>query len=204
MFLSAGEVGLADHMAEGQKRARTGQEVRMADIPADAGVGMGASEDLHGYASGAAFSKRITDQPKPCDGAPGRAWLERLTTNTDTLKGSIRAKSNALAAQMIPKDSSGQVERVGARFALVGVAGEMATSAGLTGWPRVKARGLLSPALMPGWPPVEATVTAKCWPCFERCGASLKPTAKAASPCGTGAQTTTPPRLCNVLACGAC
>ena len=42
LFLSAGELGLADHMAEGMKRARTGQEVRMADIPADAGAGMGA------------------------------------------------------------------------------------------------------------------------------------------------------------------
>jgi putative DNA primase/helicase len=36
---------------------------------------------------------------------------------------------------MIPEDCSGQVERVGARFALVGAAGEMATAAGLTGWP---------------------------------------------------------------------
>lgn len=135
LFLSAGEVGLADHMAEGQKRARTGQEVRMADIPADAGAGLGAFENLHGYASGAAFSKRITDLAQAMYGAPGRAWLEWLTTNADTIKGSIRAKSNALAAQMISKDSSGQVERVGARFALVGAAGAMATAAGLTGWP---------------------------------------------------------------------
>ena len=36
---------------------------------------------------------------------------------------------------MIPKNSSGQVGRVGARFALVGAAGEMATAAGMTGWP---------------------------------------------------------------------
>lgn len=47
LFLSAGELGLADHMAEGGKRTRTGQEVRMADIPADAGQGMGAFECLH-------------------------------------------------------------------------------------------------------------------------------------------------------------
>jgi putative DNA primase/helicase len=39
LFLSAGELGLSDHMAEGMKRTRTGQEVRMADIPADAGPG---------------------------------------------------------------------------------------------------------------------------------------------------------------------
>ena len=135
LFLSASELGLADHMAEGQKRTRTGQEVRMADIPADAGAGLGAFENLHGYAGGAAFAKHITGEAQTVYGAPGRAWLEWLTTHADTLKTSIRNRSNALAAQLIPKDSSGQVERVGARFALVGAAGEMATAAGLTGWP---------------------------------------------------------------------
>ena len=35
----------------------------------------------------------------------------------------------------MPEAASGQVERVGARFALVGAAGELATAAGLTGWP---------------------------------------------------------------------
>lgn len=134
LFLSAGELGLADHMAEGQKRTRTGQEVRMADIPADAGMGLGAFEELHGHAGGAAFAKHITGQAQAVYGATGRAWLEWLTTNADSLKARIRTTSNALAAQLIPKDSSGQVERVGARFALVGAAGELATAAGLTGW----------------------------------------------------------------------
>ncbi len=135
LFLSAGELGLADHMAEGMKRARTGQEVRMADIPADAGLGLGAFENLHSMEGGAAFAKHITHQAQAVYGATGRAWLQWLTDHADTLKASIRTASNALAAQLIPKDSSGQVERVGARFALVGAAGEMATQAGLTGWP---------------------------------------------------------------------
>ncbi len=135
LFLSAGELGLADHMAEGMKRARTGQEVRMADIPADAGLGLGAFENLHDHAGGAAFAKHITHQAQAVYGATGRAWLQWLTDHADTLKASSRTASNALAAQLIPKDSSGQVERVGARFALVGAAGEMATAAGLTGWP---------------------------------------------------------------------
>lgn len=135
LFLSAGELGLADHMAEGMKRTRTGQEVRMADIPADAGARLGAFESLHGHEGGAAFAKHITGQAQTVYGAPGRAWLEWLTTHADTLKASIRSASHALAVAMIPKDSSGQVERVGARFALVGAAGELATVAGLTGWP---------------------------------------------------------------------
>ena len=134
LFLSAGELGLADHMAEGMKRTRTGQEVRMADIPADAGVGLGAFEELHSHSGGAAFAKHITYQAQAVYGTVGRAWVEWLCANADTLKALIRKDAAALAAQLIPKDASGQVERVGARFALVGAAGELATTAGLTGW----------------------------------------------------------------------
>lgn len=135
LFLSAGELGLADHMAEGMKRARTGQEVRMADIPADAGRGMGAFEELHGRDGGADFARHITGQAGSVYGAAGRAWLQWLTENADGLKPRIRDAAGKLARQIVPEAAGGQVERVGARFALVGAAGELATSAGLTGWP---------------------------------------------------------------------
>lgn len=134
LFLSAGELGLADHMAEGMKRARTGQEVRMADIPADAGRGMGAFEDLHGHEGGSNFSRYLVGQAVSVYGATGRAWLHWLTEHADTIKAKIREASNALALQIVPEAAGGQVDRVGARFALVGAAGELATAAGLTGW----------------------------------------------------------------------
>ena len=135
IFLSAGELGLVDHMAESQTRTRTGQEVRMVDIAADAGAGLGAFENLHGHAGGAAFAKHITHEAAAVYGATGRAWLQWCVDHADTLRARIRTAANTLAQSMIPKDSSGQVERVGAHFALVGAAGELATAAGLTGWP---------------------------------------------------------------------
>ncbi|HEY9208977.1 MAG TPA: DUF927 domain-containing protein [Acidovorax sp.] len=135
LFLSAGELGLADHMAEGMKRTRTGQEVRMADIPADAGAGLGAFENLHGFAGGAAFSSHLTRQAQACHGAPGRAFIEWACANAEGLGKRLRTAVQALTREWVPDGASGQVERVGARFALVGVAGELATEAGLTGWP---------------------------------------------------------------------
>lgn len=135
LFLSAGELGLADHMAEGMKRARTGQEVRMADIPADAGAGMGAFENIHGFAGPAQFASHLTREVQVCHGAPGRAFIEWACANADTLARRVRTATASLAGQWMPQGASGQVERVGARFALVGVAGELATEAGLTGWP---------------------------------------------------------------------
>lgn len=135
LFLSAGELGLADHMAEGMKRARTGQEVRMADIPADAGAGLGAFEHLHDFAGGAAFASHLAREVQACHGAPGRAFIEWACSQASTLPKRLRASVQALARQWVPGGASGQVERVAARFALVGVAGELATEAGLTGWP---------------------------------------------------------------------
>lgn len=135
LFLSAGELGLADHMAEGMKRTRTGQEVRMADIPADAGAGLGAFEHLHDFAGGAAFSSHLGREAQACHGAPGRAFIEWACTNAETLPKRLRGAAQALARDLVPQGASGQVERVAARFALVGVAGELATEAGLTGWP---------------------------------------------------------------------
>lgn len=134
LFLSAGELGLADHMAEGMKRARTGQEVRMADIPADAGAGMGAFEQIHGHASPAAFASHLTREAQACHGAPGLAFMEWACARWGELPRRLREGVQVLAGQWMPRGASGQVERVAARFALVAVAGELATEAGLTGW----------------------------------------------------------------------
>ncbi|WP_158270422.1 DUF927 domain-containing protein [Limnohabitans sp. 2KL-17] len=135
LFLSAGELGLADQMAEGMKRARTGQEVRMAEIPADAGAGCGMLENLHGMdGGGSAFSRHIVEQAGRCYGGPGRAWLQWLTENARTLKPDLRQRIQEIERHMLPEAGAGQVQRAGLRFALVGAAGEMATAAGLTGW----------------------------------------------------------------------
>lgn len=134
LFLSAGELGLADHMAEGGKRTRTGQEVRMADIPADAGAGMGAFECLHGLGDGAAFSSHLAREAGACHGAVGHAFLQWVTQYADTLARRVRDAAAALSYAWVPSGASGQVARVAARFALVGVAGALATEAGLTGW----------------------------------------------------------------------
>jgi putative DNA primase/helicase len=135
LFLSTGELGLADHMTEGMKRARAGQEVRMADIPADAGAGLGMLENLHGIeGGGSAFMRHIVEQAGRCYGGPGRAWLQCLAFNAATLQTDIFQRLQAIQARMIPEAGGGQVHRVGLRFALVGVAGEMATAAGFTGW----------------------------------------------------------------------
>jgi putative DNA primase/helicase len=135
LFLSTGEIGLAQHMAEGGKRAKAGQELRMCDIPADAGKGLGAFENLHGYDKGAAFSDAATRAAARHYGSAGLAFIAHLIDTQEGITQRSKQAIDAIASAWIPPNSSGQVHRVGRRFALVAAAGELATQAGLTGWP---------------------------------------------------------------------
>lgn len=137
LYLSSGEVGLAEHMAGTGRRTRAGQEVRLAEIPADAGRGHGCFEALHGEPDGAAFALRITDAAARYYGTALIAWIKELVQHRATLPAAVKDAQARFIADALAgiRNPPGQVRRVAARFALVGVAGELATEAGITGWP---------------------------------------------------------------------
>lgn len=136
-YLSTGESSLAAHMATANRKVTAGQEVRMIEIPADAGAGHGVFEDLHGYANGADFAAALTAGAREHHGAPLIAWLEAIQRQRDALPGAIQRHRDAFTADALAgiADPPGQVRRVANRFGLLAVAGELATMEGLTGWP---------------------------------------------------------------------
>jgi len=135
LFASAGEIGLAEHMAEAGKRTRAGQELRMIDMPADAGAARGLFEDVHDFDNGGALSQHLTRAAEIAYGTAGRAWLLWLVDHTEGLARTLRERMDSTERALVPEAAAGQVQRVGRRFALVAVAGELATEAGITGWP---------------------------------------------------------------------
>ena len=134
LFVSSGETTLAEHQAGAHQRAHAGQEVRLVDIEADAGAGMGVLENLHDHASPAALADVLKDAAARFHGAVGLEWLRRIVVDKPRIVESIGADLTAFVAETAPPDAGGQVLRVARRFALVAVAGEMATRYGLTGW----------------------------------------------------------------------
>jgi putative DNA primase/helicase len=137
LFLSAGEIGLAQHMREAGKKARAGQEVRLADIPADAGMGYGLFETLHGYPDGAALSDSIREAARTHYGHAAREYLAELVKiDRDKLRERLRELRADFAAEALPADADGQARRVCDRFALIAAGGELATVWNLTGWQR--------------------------------------------------------------------
>lgn len=136
LFLSSGEEALAHRLAEargGPRRARAGQEIRVLDIPADAGKGFGLFEDTHGM-SAAAFAERLGAAAKVHYGTAGGAWLRWLVGHRDQALAEARAHIETFRGRYLPAGASGQVERALRRFGLVAAAGELAAGACFVPW----------------------------------------------------------------------
>ena len=129
--LSSGERTIGTTMAEGGYRAKAGQSVRLLDIPA--GRRFGAWDQLHGFASGTAFSDALKRAAVTHHGHAGRAFLEKLTRDRRDFCGLLE-RLKALP-EFSADGGEGQDKRAAGRFALLALAGEVATEYGITGWP---------------------------------------------------------------------
>jgi len=141
LFLSAGEESLTALMARAGRKVNAGQEIRLADLDADAGAGMGAFEALHDQPTAAALALALKDAATRYHGAVGLAWLRCIVPDRAELADFIAAGIKRFVADVAPKDAAGQVLRVARRFGLVAMAGELASGCdlvgpgyGLTGW----------------------------------------------------------------------
>ncbi|MEO5347911.1 MAG: DUF927 domain-containing protein, partial [Magnetococcus sp. YQC-9] len=134
LFLSAGEIGLAEHMRTAGKSVRAGQEVRLVDIPADAGYGHGLFEKLHGCPDGASFSRQLSSAARAYHGTAARVFLEKLGEGLAGLVEAVEGFRKEFLSETLPANADGQVHRVAGRFALVAAGGELATALGVTGW----------------------------------------------------------------------
>lgn len=134
LFLSTGELSLADKIAEDGRRATAGQEVRVVDLPADAGAGLGLFERLHDAADADAFARNLKDAAAMHYGHPARAFLDALAHDLDGAAGLVRESKRRFEQAQRPKGASGQVLRVLSRFALVAAAGELAAHYRVLPW----------------------------------------------------------------------
>lgn len=134
-ILSSGERSIATTMLEGGHRAKAGQAVRLLDIAA--ARTFGAWDNLHDLPSGTAFSDAIKRASVTHHGHAGRAFLEKLTRDSRDFCALLERIKDlpVLSAD----GGEGQDRRAAGRFALLALAGEVATEYGITGWPEGEA-----------------------------------------------------------------
>ncbi|MDZ5647155.1 DUF927 domain-containing protein [Nitrospirillum sp. BR 11828] len=135
-FISTGEVGLADKLIEAGIRVRAGQEVRVLDLPADAGAGFGVFEVLHGEQDGDRFARLFRQGAEAHQGHAASAFLEAITGRAQAdVSALIRGWMSRWMEAVVPPNANGQVQRAAGRFALVAAAGEYAIELGILPWP---------------------------------------------------------------------
>lgn len=134
LFVSSGEITLADHAAAAGKRTKGGVEVRLLNVEADAGAGMGLFEDLHGAASPDRFSEELKIAARQFFGSAFRTFLARLVQSSLEAGTALREVRENAKASWVPAGAAGEVARAADRFAIIGAAGELATNWKITGW----------------------------------------------------------------------
>lgn len=139
LYLSSGEESLTALMQRVGRKPNAGQEVRLAEIDADAGVGFGIFEALHDQPDSATLALALKDAAAKYHGAVGLAWLRRIVADRAAIANRIAEGIRDFVAEAVPTGADGQVERVARRFGLVAVAGELASEYGLTGWAKGEA-----------------------------------------------------------------
>lgn len=134
LYLSTGEKRLSDIMKEAGKSTKAGQETRLVNLNGDAGHGLGMFDTLNGFVGGHELAKHLDDSTRQYYGVAGYRFIEHVVAQIEPLREHLRYDVQNLANDWTPSGAHGQVHRVAQRFALVALAGEMATQAGLTGW----------------------------------------------------------------------
>ncbi|STX40334.1 inner membrane protein [Legionella donaldsonii] len=134
LFLSAGEETLSSLMARAGQKTNAGQEIRLADIEADAGSNMGIFETLHEFSTPATLALKLKEAANQSYGTVGVEWLRNIVQQRQQLASILLIQIQQFIGKVTQPSYSGQIQRVARRFALVAVAGELASHYGLTGW----------------------------------------------------------------------
>jgi putative DNA primase/helicase len=134
LFLSSGEIGLAEKLAEDGwgRRISAGQQVRIVDVPADTGR-HGLFEALHGY-DGAGLARHLKQASARQHGHAGPAFVEAIAADTGTMRETMAALIDEFRCRHCPNGADGQALRVAERFALAAAAGELASRQQILPW----------------------------------------------------------------------
>lgn len=137
LFISTGEIGLSEHVAQGGGRVRAGQEIRMLEIPSDGGKDMGVFEDLHGISTSQLFADTLEDLSKRYYGTAAVALLAQLTASAFEREHAISVvtqQQSEFVKNYVPSNAHGQAFRAASRFGLVAGVGEYCIQIGVLPW----------------------------------------------------------------------
>jgi putative DNA primase/helicase len=127
--LSSGERSVTTRIEEAGQQVMAGQEVRLINLQIKRRFG--AWDDC-GQVDGAALSNSIVNAAASHYGLAGRIFLGKLTDDERGWRAAWKDMQGRLGFKA--ESADGQDQRVAARFALIALAGEVATQYGVLPW----------------------------------------------------------------------
>lgn len=137
ILLSTGERPMALILNEGRgSRLRTGHMVRIVDVPADAGKGMGIFEELHGHESPASLANTLQAATSQYFGTPLRVFLKWLVDGRPQAVSRAHDVMECFRSRAQAGMLASPAQRICRRFELVAAAGDLASTWGVLPWSR--------------------------------------------------------------------
>jgi len=140
VYLSTGERSLSELMRAVGKQTKGGQELRLAEIPTDAGKGMGMFETIHEAATPDQFAKHLIQATADYYGTAAPAFLRHVAEHMDGVIKEVITVQDQFVHALVPREAAGEVHRLASSFGLIAGAGELAATIGITGWKKGEAR----------------------------------------------------------------
>jgi uncharacterized protein (DUF927 family) len=140
-FISNGEKTLEQYLGETGKSVTGGMEMRFIAVYASphddeqTRKQLGIFNNSKGFAGGADLSDHLRKSVSKYHGAAFQEFINKLVTgNRKDITDFLHVGINAFKEDTLGLNANGQVGRAAEKFAVVALAGELATVFGLTGW----------------------------------------------------------------------
>lgn len=135
MYISTGELSSKAHLELGGIKQKTGQALRLLDIPVEVENGYGAFHHFHPnyFSSPAELSQHLRREAEKCRGAVMEAYLDVMLRNFPSARQFVEDQMVNFTLAIPPEDD-GQVQRAHQLFALCAAAGEFGIQQGILPW----------------------------------------------------------------------
>lgn len=140
--LSSGESPVETKLGEDRgRKIRAGQLIRLLDIPADRGLGFGAFDHACDYDDAGKLADAIKDAATAAYGTAGPEFVRCLIAlGVDQVAARAKKLMATFVRKVVERGASEQIIRAAKKFALIALAGHLATGLGLTPWEKGEAR----------------------------------------------------------------
>jgi uncharacterized protein (DUF927 family) len=135
LFLSTGEVTLADKLLEARRRLSAGQAVCMIDLRVDAGRGFGVFDNGGPSSNQKSLSDDIKEAARTHFGMAGPEFVRlMIEKGVEEISSHVKDVMATFRKSFVPTGADSQVLRAADRFGLVAAAGELAIELGIVPW----------------------------------------------------------------------